>query len=161
VIQEMERLRRRGMNTTVQWTPSHKDIPGDEEADLLAKKAAGWDPNTGKAKPELRAMAYPIYTLRSAKKRTTKRNLRDEWTKRWQVHPHGRMYHPYAPTSHKAHPAAHSGRGKALSAVTIQMRTGKIGLYSYLHGVRPDRITTDRCRGCDRHRETLQHVLLD
>jgi hypothetical protein len=87
--------------------------------------------------------------------------MRDEWTKRWQVHPHERMYHPYAPTPHKAHLAAHSGRGKALSAVAIQMRTGKIGLYSYLQGIGPDRITTDRCRGCNRHRKILQHVLLD
>jgi hypothetical protein len=81
--------------------------------------------------------------------------------KMWHVHPHGRMYYPYAIIPHKTHLAAHSGRGKALSAVTIQMRTGKIGLYSYLHGIRPDKITTDRCWGCNRHRETLQHVLLD
>lgn len=87
--------------------------------------------------------------------------MRGKWAKRWHIHPHGRIYYPYAPTPHKAYLVAHSGRGKALSAVTIQMRTGKIGLYSYLHGIRPDKITTDRCRGCNKHRETLQHVLLD
>jgi ribonuclease HI/exonuclease III len=161
VIQEIERARRKGINVTIQWTPSHKGIPGNEEVDLLAKKAAGWDSDTGKVKPDLRAPAYPIYTLRSAKKRTARENMRGKWAERWHIHPHGRMYYPYAPTPHKAYLAAHSGRGKALSAVTIQMRTGKIGLYSYLHGIRPDKITTDRCRGCNRHRETLQHVLLD
>jgi ribonuclease HI len=60
VIQEIEVLGRRGINITIQWTPSHEGIPGDGEADLLAKKAAGWDSNTGKPEPELRAMAYRI-----------------------------------------------------------------------------------------------------
>ena len=41
------------------------------------------------------------------------------------------------------------------------MGTGKIELYSYMHGIKPVGITTDRCRGNDRHRETLQHILLD
>jgi hypothetical protein len=71
------------------------------------------------------------------------------------------MYHPYAPSPHNAYLVTHSGRGKALSAVTIQMRAGKIGLYSYLHVIRPDKITTNRCRACNRHRETLHHALLD
>jgi ribonuclease HI len=56
VTQEMERTRGKGINVTIQWTPSHKGIPGNEEVDLLAKRAAGWDSDTGKVKPELRAL---------------------------------------------------------------------------------------------------------
>jgi ribonuclease HI len=48
VIKEMEKSRGKGINTTIQWTPSHKGTPGNEEVDLLGKKAAGWVANTGK-----------------------------------------------------------------------------------------------------------------
>jgi len=41
------------------------------------------------------------------------------------------------------------------------MKTGKIGLNSYLHEIRPDKAPTDRCRGCQVHRETIHHVLID
>lgn len=161
VIQEMERARRKGIKVTIQWTPSHKGIPGNEEVDLIAKQAAGWDPDKKTVRPELRAPSYHIYTLRAAKKRMGKKRTREEWEKRWQSHPHGRTYYPYAPTPHKSHLAAHGDRKKALSSVIIQMKTGKIGLNSYLHGIRPDKATTDRCRGCLVHRETIHHVLID
>lgn len=161
VIREIERARRKGIEPTIQWTPSHKGIPGNEEVDLLAKQAAGWDPNTRQTRPELRAIPYRRYTLRSAKKRESKDRAKRKWGEKWQSHPHGRTYYPYAPLPHKSHVTAHGDRKKAVSSVIVQMKTGKIGLNSYLHGIRPDEVTTDRCRGCLTQRETLHHVLLD
>jgi hypothetical protein len=97
----------------------------------------------------------------SAKKREGGRKTRHAWKERWRSHAHGRLYFPHAPVPHKTYLAAHGSQRKALSSVIIQMKTGKIGLYSYLDGIKPDKYPTDRCRGCDIKRETLQHVLLE
>jgi hypothetical protein len=91
----------------------------------------------------------------------SKKRTAEEWEKRWQAHQHGGIYYPYAPTPHKSYLAAHDDRKKALSSVVIQMKTGEVGLNSYLHGIRPDKAPTDRCRGCLTQRETIHHVLID
>ena len=90
VIQEIDRARRKGIEVTIQWTPSHKGIPGNEEVDILAKQAAGWDPERKETRPGQRAPSYQIYTLRSAKKRAGKAQRREEWKSRWDSHPRGR-----------------------------------------------------------------------
>jgi hypothetical protein len=41
------------------------------------------------------------------------------------------------------------------------MKTGKIGLNSYMHGIRPDKAPNDRCPGCPEQRETIYYVLVD
>lgn len=161
VITEIERARRKGIHITIQWTPSHAGIPGNEEVDALAKQAAGWNQATNLVQPDTRAPAYETYTLRSAKKRAGKKRARDEWEERWQRHQHRRDYYPYAPSPHKRYLAAHGQQKKALSAVIVQMRTGKIGLHSYLHRIRPNDVPNDRCRGCLLRRENLYHVLLE
>jgi hypothetical protein len=81
------------------------------------------------------------------------------WAQEWDKAEHGRDLHVIAPTPHKRHQQNHTGLGKAMSSVVIQMRTGKIGLYSYLHGIRA--ADTDTCIGCSNKRESLRHVLLE
>lgn len=87
--------------------------------------------------------------------------MKGEWEKRWQAHQHVRAYFTCAPPPHKSHIDAHSDREKALSSIVVQMKTGKIGLDSYLHGIRPEEAPSDRCRGYLTDRETVCHVLLD
>jgi hypothetical protein len=41
------------------------------------------------------------------------------------------------------------------------METGKIGLNSYMYGIRPDKAPTDRCLGCPTQRETIYYVLIN
>lgn len=160
-IAEMNKTRKAGITPAIQWIPSHIGIQGNEEVDLMAKEAAGWNQEDGTVQKALRALAYPTFTLRSAKKRHTKQKTAKAWGDEWQSGLHGREYYPYAPTPHKRYLAAHGNLKKALSLVIIQMRTGKIGLNSYLHGIKAASVPTDRCRGCERRRETLYHVLLE
>jgi ribonuclease HI len=156
----INQARRKGITPILQWIPSHIGIQGNEEVDVMAKAAAGWSQETKEIHQSLRAKAYPTFTLRAAKKRATKMRISEEWEKRWENGQHGRDYFPYAPKPHKRHLDAHGSLAKALSSVIIQMRTGKIGLNSYLHGISAIAAPTDRCRGCEEERETLYHVLL-
>jgi hypothetical protein len=75
VIQEINQARGKGIGITIQWTPSHEGIPGNEEVDMLAKRATEWDPQRKTARPDFRASPYQIYTLRSA---ILRRNARGE-----------------------------------------------------------------------------------
>lgn len=161
VIAEMEQARRQGIAVTLQWIPSHTGIRGNEEVDELAKQAGGWCKGLNEVHEFRRARKYQSYSLRSAIKRAMRVDTTKEWETRWENGKHGREYYPLAMKPHRRHLASHGQRRKALSAVVVQMKTGKIGLNSYLHGIRPLDTPTDRCRGCAEQRETLHHVLLD
>lgn len=161
VIREIEKARQKGIQVELQWVPSHQGIPGNEEVDRLAKQAAGWDESSKSVRLDVRGSAYKTYILRSAKKRRCKQRARENWDKKWQTHRHGREYYRHARSPDKTHLAAHGERKKALSSVIVQMKTGKIGLNSLLHGIRPSEYPTDRCRGCNTQRESLHHVLIE
>jgi len=161
VIGEIEKARRKGIEVELQWVPSHQGVPGNEEVDKLAKQAAGWDQSSKAVEPEVRGHAYETYILRSAKKRRCKQRARENWNERWQTHQHGREYYRHTRSPNKTYLAAHGERKKALSSVIVQMRTGKIGLNSLLHGIRPSEHPTDRCRACTTQRESLHHVLVE
>jgi hypothetical protein len=68
---------------------------------------------------------------------------------------------PYAPSLQKSHLAAHGDCKKALLSVIVQIKTGMIGLNSYMYGIRPDKAPTDRCLGSPTQRETIYHVLIN
>ncbi len=42
ITQHIDDLRARGMPIYLQWIPAHKNINGNDEADIVAKKATGW-----------------------------------------------------------------------------------------------------------------------
>jgi ribonuclease HI len=159
-INEINRARRKGITPILHWIPSHTGVKGNEEVDVMAKEAAGWSQETKELHQGLRAEEYPTFTLWAAKKRAIKQRITEEWEKRWENGLHGREYFQYAPKPHKQYPGAHKNLAKALSSVIIQMRTGKIGLNSYCHGIGAITAPTDRCRGCKEERESLYHVLL-
>ena len=51
----------------------------------------------------------------------------------------------------------HEGLHKAESSILTQIRTGKIGLADFLHGIGVPEVTSPAC-ACDFGRETAQHV---
>jgi ribonuclease HI len=115
----VNRARKAGITPTIRWIPSHISIQRNEEVDLMAKKAAGWNQENGAVQETLRAPAYPTFTLRSAKTRHTKQKIARTWEDEWLNGLHGPEYFLYAPTSHKRYLATHGNLKKALSAIVI------------------------------------------
>jgi ribonuclease HI len=159
-INEIDRVKRKGITPTLHWIPSHVGLQENEEVDVMAKEAAGWSQETKEIHQGLSAMEYPTFTLRAAKKRAIKQRIAEEWEERWEKGLHGREYFQYAPKPHKRYLGAHGSLVKALSSVIIQMRTGDIGLKSYLHGRGAMDAPSAPVRGCMEEMETLYHVLL-
>ncbi len=42
IIGSINTLRKKGINPELHWVPAHKDIEGNELADVAAKEATGW-----------------------------------------------------------------------------------------------------------------------
>jgi ribonuclease HI len=46
ILQLLDGLKARGINSEFRWIPAHRGIPSNEAADTAAKQAAGWTPET-------------------------------------------------------------------------------------------------------------------
>jgi len=131
-----------GIQAVIHWVPSHVDINGNKQADILAKMATGW--REGKEKIGLKAPTFPLLqSLLSAVKRTTKVRLEAYWASKWEKGESGRELYRLAPKISKQRLRVHSGLPKALSATLTQIRTGKVALKSYLYRIK--RAPNPRC----------------
>lgn len=139
------------------WIPSHSEVKGNELADKIAKEATGWwqfRGHRGRTREIMTTATAPRMRLQLAIKSRIRQIMNARWRQHWQTSPHGRVLYKVRTTQQ-----SRSRKSRALSAVIIQMRTGKIGLRHYLYqrGV-PD-IPDENCC-CGRATQTVQHVRL-
>lgn len=152
IIETLERMSER---VTFHWIAAHSGIPGNEEADRLAKEATGWRKD-GSSGP--RAPTYPLKPLASTIARWMRNEVKEQWKAEWPASMHGGTLRQVLPRLDKKSLLLYRGLTRNLSSVLFQMRTGKIRLGAYLHSIRVN--DSNVCQ-CGEAPQTVAHVLMD
>jgi ribonuclease HI len=130
IIEDLEEMQGR---VTFHWIAAHSGIPGNEEADRLAKEATGWRRDGGSGP---RAPTYPMKAPASTVSRWVRNKVKSQWKREWPAARHGSTLRQVLPRLDNKSLQLYHGLTKNLSSVLTQMRPGKIRLGAYLHSIR-------------------------
>ena len=145
---------------TLRWTPGHVGIPGNEEADEEAKKAA--DGLTSDASQLPKILRKPLKRSKSAaiQEEGVERKIR--WRKDWAASPHHDKFQKIdssLPSRRYIKLISNPKLSRADASKVFQIRTGHVPLNAYLF--RFKRKESAQCPACGADKETPQHFLLE
>ena len=129
---------------TLQWIPSHCDLPGNEAADRLAKRGAN------KEQPNI-----PI--SQNTCKQIIKENLKTEWLNNWAQSKTGRSVYPHLKVPNPKDPINTLERREQV--VIYRLRTQHIQLNAHLNRIKSDHSAS--CPLCHDPHETVTHFLFE
>ncbi|VDI56199.1 Hypothetical predicted protein [Mytilus galloprovincialis] len=138
-------LKSEGIIVSIEWTPGHADIQGNELADQLAKKAA---------QEAEKIQSIPIFTKQDIQK-GAKDSVMLKWQNRWDTSEKGRRYYAFQQNVKNTLPK--DKPSTEIYRITTSLRTGYCNLNSYKSMICPALI--DKC-SCGQI-ETVDHYLLD
>ena len=133
-----------GITLVLQWIPSHCDIPGNERADILAKKGAA------KEQPD-----KPV--SQTTAKQIVKCNSKKEWHNSWALSDKGRVMFKYMSKPNREDSINFLKRQDQV--IIFRLRTTHIQLNAHLSRITDDHNPT--CNLCGYKEETVNHFLFD
>jgi len=165
IVKFIDILRKKVIEIELHWVPAHIGIKGNEMADVAAKQATGWRQKKNRrgklVEYDTNQTAKPAklaHHLRSARKMALTKKAQRQWTTLWDKDETGRGLYALQSNPKKSVLKLHDGLTKDLSALAVQMRTGKIGLRLFLFRRRVPNIETERCQ-CRQAPQTVKHIL--
>jgi hypothetical protein len=94
--------------------------------------------------------------LQASCKRILKKQTKRQWNNEWKVAPTGQDYRVKYGSAETKTGDLYKGLPKALAAILIQLRTGKVALAAYLHKIK--KAPSPGCE-CNQANQTVAHVL--
>ena len=163
IIDSIDALRGKGIRVIFCWVPAHEGFPGNEAADEGAKKATGWRLQNGRGvmtADTAKKAYYAGYRLTSKVKYAIKQYYQQKWADQWREAKHGSELRRICPAPTKNNIHIHQKATRKQSSLIVQLRTGKIGLASFLYSRNVPGIDSAKCMLCKREDQTVGHVLL-
>lgn len=161
LLRDFDRMKRRhpGARLTLRWIPGHRDLDGNERADLEAKRAARGDSHPPDSLPRLLTNG-PLPASLSKVRQTLRASFQAAAHAEWAHSPRA------APLAH-IDPSLPSKKFLQLimplprrqASLLIQLRTGHAPLNYHLHRI--TKAESPACPECGHPRETVAHFILD
>ena len=166
IVIMIDGLRATGVKIDLRWVPAHVGIPGNEKADIEAKKATGLRKmrkrNNKVVEVDTKYTALPAHGTKPLQKciRTTlAKSALAEWKQEWEIETKGRHLRLLVNAPTRDILEIHKGLDKQLSSLVVQMRTGKIGLRKFLYERRVPGVEDKGCDLCGQGEQTVHHIL--
>ena len=145
---------------SIRWTAGHTGIPGNEEADVEAKKAAEGATSNLDQLPKI--LEKPLKRSKSAALQEEGTVRKERWRQDWIESPrYAKFKHidPSLPSRRFLKLISNPKISRADTSKIFQIRSGHVPLNAYLH--RFKRKESAQCPACGAQKETPQHFLLE
>lgn len=154
-----KRARGKNYSLILRWTTGHAGIPGNEIADIEAKKAAEGRSSDKKALPKYLKHALTINP--SAIQKSSNKAIKQRWINDWRESKRGKTINKVdknSPSIHFLRSISNANISRKSASLVTQLLTEHIPLNKYLKRI--NKIDKANCPACGAEYETVNHFLL-